>query len=249
MTTRDENNYYLKVKPELMGEFKKVKTYLTKVLRSYFDQPKAERLLKETQLEFETLLPQLPYIGGEANVFTASLVRAAWCLPLFRTLGKEGLPFREIGKIGYEQKEHDVESKSREKKRSVRKFYFSPGMRAFETERAEETQSGKYPGDFVSRYVEGDGETFDFGIDFLECGICKFFEPRNALKYVPFFCLGDYATYRAFGIGFKRTQTIVEGASFCDFRFRKDGETPRGWPPEQLKEKFWFSGYSRGHNF
>jgi len=240
MTTPDENNYYVNAKPDLMRDFGEVEEYLKGVLWQYFDQPKTECLLEETRFEFEQLLSQLPYIGGESNVFTAALVRAAWCMPLFQSLEREGLPYREIAKIGYEQKEHDVETKSPEKKRQVREFYFSPDMRAVETKRAEETQSGKYPGDFVSRFVEGDGEAFDFGIDFMECAICNFFKPRGARKYVLIFCLGDYAAYRAFGIGFKRTQTIANGALWCDFRFKKDWITQRGWPPEQLEEKFSF---------
>jgi hypothetical protein len=164
----------------------------------------------------------------------------AWCLPFFRSLEREGLSLREIAKITYEKMEHDVELKSAEKKRKVREFYFSPSMRTVEINRAEETKSGKYPGDWVSEYIEGDGKTFDFGIDFTECAICKFLEPHDALRYVPIFCLGDYATYRAFGIGFRRTQTIAHGASWCDFRFKKNWETPRGWPTEELAEKFSF---------
>jgi hypothetical protein len=111
-------------------------------------------------------------------------------------------------------------------------------MRAMEIRRAKETQSGRYPGDFVSRFVEGDGENFDFGIDFTECAIYRFFEPRGGRKYVPIFCLGDYASYRAFNVGFRRTQAIINGSSWCDFRFKKDWVTPRGWPPEELEERF-----------
>jgi hypothetical protein len=40
------------------------------------------------------------------------------------------------------------------------------------------------------------------------------------------------------GIGFKRTQTLAFGNSRCDFRFMKDYETSRGWPPEGLEEEF-----------
>lgn len=238
MTTHEEEHYYVSIKPTLMEEFEKTESYLKNVLKQYFDQSKIELLLKETRAGYEDLLPQLPYIGGEENVLTEGLIGAAWCVPLFRGLEREGLPLREMAKITYEKKENDVESKSLEKKRRIREFYFSPSMRDVEMKRARESQSGKYPGDWVEEYVEGDGENFDFGIDFTECALCKFFEPRDAMKYVPVFCLGDYATYRAFGIGFRRTQTIPNGAPFCDFRFKKDWETPRGWSPEELDEKF-----------
>ena len=241
MTDHNEKNYYMNLKPKLMKDFKNVEDYMKNVLVQYFDQSKIEQVLRETGSEFEILLPTLPYVGGEANVLTDSLIMCAWYLPFFRALEGEGLSLREIAKIAYEKMEHDVESKSVEKKRKVREFYFSPSMQTVEINRSKETKSGKYPGDWVSEYVEGDGKIFDFGIDFTECAVCKFLEPHDALRYVPIFCLGDYATYRAFGIGFKRTQTIANGASWCDFRFKKDWETPRGWPTEELEEKFSFS--------
>ena len=231
-------NYYLNAKPELMKDFGKIEEYLKGVLWNYFDQPKTDRLLEETRFAFEQMLPQLPYIGGEASVFTYTLIRAAWCMPLFALLEKEGLRYRDIARIGYEQKEHEVEAKSPEKRRRIREFHFSPAMKAVEIRRAKETQAGRYPGDFVSRFVPGDGEGFDFGIDFTQCAICRFFEPRGGLRYIPIFCLSDYAAYRAFGIGFRRTQTLVNGAPWCDFRFKRDWATPRGWPPEAIEEKF-----------
>ena len=240
MKVHSEKNYYLSVKPKIMEGVEEVEAYLKRVLRRYFDGATTTRLLRETRFGFEELLPQLPYIGGEANVLTASLIRSAWCLPLFRAMEREGLALREIAKIGYEQKEHDVESKSPEKKRHVKEFYFSPAMKKVEMQKAKESQSGKYPEDWVTRYVEGDGKAFDFGIDFTECALYNFFKPRDALKYLPIFCMGDYATYRAFGIGFKRTKTIANGEPFCDFRFKSDWTTPRGWPPEALEETFSF---------
>ncbi len=223
-----------------MENIEKDEKYYKRILHQYFPQSKIEQLLNEARVEFEKLLPQLPYIGGEANPLGGGFIAASWSLPFYRGLEKAGWSLYEIAKMSYEKMEHDIESKSSDKKRNVRKFYFSPQMRLVEIERAKVSKSGKYPADWVSEYVEGDGKDFDFGIDFIECAICKFLKPRDALKYVPIFCLGDYATYRAFGIGFKRTQKIISGAPFCDFRFKKDWETPRGWPPEQLEEEFLF---------
>ena len=240
MPANNEERYYLNIKPKIMTKIDKDEKYYKNVLLQYLSKSKIEQLLNETRIEFENSLPQLPYIGGDTNPLGDGFITASWCLPFFRSLEKEGLSLYEIAKISYEKMEYNVESKSADKKRNVRKFYFSPRMRLVEIQRAKETKSGKYPSDWVSEYVEGDGENFDFGIDFTECAICKLFKPHDALKYVPIFCLGDYASYRAFGIGFKRTQKIIFGAPMCDFRFKKDWITPRGWPPEQIEEKFSF---------
>jgi hypothetical protein len=134
MTTHEEEHYYVSIKPTLMEEFAKTESYLKNVLKQYFDQSKIELLLEETRFGFEDLLPQLPYIGGEENVLTEGLIAAAWYVPLFRGLEREELSLREMAKITYEKKEDDVESKSLEKKRRVREFYFSPAMRDVEME-------------------------------------------------------------------------------------------------------------------
>ena len=236
MSDQNSETYYLKTKPRLMNRIEKNREYYERILIQRMTESKMAQIFSKANSEFEHQLPGLPYIGNETNPLAAGFVFATWCLTFFRALEREGIPLREIAKMMYEKMELDVESKSPEKKRNIKEFYFSAGMREVEMNRTKESQSKKYPEDWVSEYVEGDGQTFDFGIDFTECAICKFFEARNALRYAPIFCLSDYATYRAFDIGFQRTQNIVLGASKCEFRFKKDWETPRGWPPEDLDE-------------
>jgi hypothetical protein len=236
MSAQNSDGYYMKMKSLLMSRIEKDRAHFEKLLIQHLPKPKTEQLLNEARTEFENLLPKLPYIGNETNVLAGGFISAAWCLGFFRSLEREGLTLHEIAKMMYEKMEHDAESKSPDKKRNLKEFYFSPAMRAAEVERSRESLSRKYPGDWVSEYVEGDGKNFDFGINFTECAIHKFFKQHDALRYTPIFCLSDYATYRAFGIGFKRTQNIVLGASTCEFRFKKDWETPRGWPPEDLEE-------------
>ena len=236
MPGQNSDAYYIKMKSLLMNRIEKERAYYEKVLIQHMTKPKIEQLFNEALSAFEDLLPKLPYIGNETNVLAAGFISAAWCLGFFLGLEKKGLTLREIAKMMYEKMELDAESKSLDKKRSLKEFYFSPKMREAELERTEISRSGKYPEDWVSEYVEGDGSNFDFGINFTECAIHKFFRHHEALRYTLIFCMSDYATYKAFSIGFKRTQNIVLGASRCEFRFKKDWETPRGWPPEDLEE-------------
>lgn len=99
--------------------------------------------------------------------------------------------------------------------------------------KCQDSQLRRYPEDWVCEFVEGDGKDFDLGMDMTECGIYKFYKMQGAEQYVPYLCLGDYPQFRAFGIGMKRTQTLGNGAPKCDFRFKKRGKTPKGWPPEK----------------
>jgi hypothetical protein len=102
--------------------------------------------------------------------------------------------------------------------------------------RADESKSKKYPGDWVSDFIEGDGEIFTFGVDYYDCGVYKFYKSQAAEHFMPLVCIADYARAQAYGYGLTRTQSIGNGADICDFRYLKGGDTPRAWPPDHLSE-------------
>jgi hypothetical protein len=87
---------------------------------------------------------------------------------------------------------------------------------------ALESQKRQYPGDWVCTVVGGDGEAYDWGIDQVECGICKFFADRDAEEFVPYMCALDFIASDYFGWGLVRTTTLAEGGERCDFRFKRD---------------------------
>jgi hypothetical protein len=236
MPSNTEKSYYEDMKPSLLATIAQEKVYYGDVLRPHLHPRRIERLLEGAQSEFIGLLDQLPFIGGRENVLTRMLIGAVRSWTVFSRLEVQGLALREIARIGYGKFAHDAESTPPEAKRRTREFYFSQEMKIAETMRAAESQSEKYEGDWKSEFVDGDGVAFDFGIDFTECALIKFLAPRDALRFMPIFCLSDYATYRDWGIGFRRTQSLVNGAPSCDFRFKKDWQTPCGWPPEDLDE-------------
>jgi hypothetical protein len=104
------------------------------------------------------------------------------------------------------------------------------------------SQKRKYPGDWVCTFVEGDSETFDYGLDITECGIYKFYHARGVDELTPYMCLSDYVVSNAFDRGLVRYKTLAEGAEVCDFRYKKGRETfvfplRDGWPPKFLNEK------------
>jgi hypothetical protein len=81
----------------------------------------------------------------------------------------------------------------------------------------------------------GDGQAFEWGVDYLECGIVKFLRSQGADKSAPHLCLTDYALFGALGIGLPRTQTLANGDGMCDFRFKWGGDMCSGWLPPWLE--------------
>jgi len=73
----------------------------------------------------------------------------------------------------------------------------------------------------VQEFIPGDGETFDVGFDYTECGIVKFLESQNASELTPYLCNADYSALEAIGLSLERTKTIATGCSRCNFRISK----------------------------
>jgi hypothetical protein len=74
-------------------------------------------------------------------------------------------------------------------------------------------------------YVEGDGQDFDYGIDYIECASCKFLHEQDAAELGPYVCAVDKVASEMLGWGLRRTMTLAEGGVRCDFRFKKGGKT------------------------
>ena len=230
MNAEKEKSYYVKKKKILMRTFDAALNIVKIILIDNFGEAKFNEISTTSRKDFEELLPHIPHVGGKDNPLTESLINAAILLPVLRTFEKEGLKFNEIGKLAYELFEA---------------FYkvipptddiFSDTYLDKEKEHAINSKLRKYPGDWVFDFVEGNGKTFTFGVDYSECGVYKFYKSQDAEHFMPLVCLADYARSRAYGYGLKCTQTIGNGAKICDFRYIKDGTSPRVWPPDNLQE-------------
>ncbi len=84
-----------------------------------------------------------------------------------------------------------------------------------------------FDGDWIARRVKPcEGDAFDFGVDYSRCAIVDLYRSRGAERFLPYLCANDYAVFEELGLCLDRTETIGNGASRCDFRFRREG-TPR----------------------
>ena len=238
MKTENNKNYYVEIKDKMIKDFDKMFQCTRQALEQHFNQSKIEQLYQASKEEFINLLPQVPYIGGLKNKLTMNLIGGAIVLAVIKPLEKEGLTIREIGKVIYTTFALYVQAMPIP--RCLRWLFNKLAFASFSLKKArkqaEESLFRKYSGDFVTEFVEGDGEDFDFGIDYIECAIHKLYQEQGAEKYLQYVCLGDYPMFQALGIGFSRTQTIGSGGHKCDARFKRGGKTANGWPPEELAE-------------
>ena len=234
MTTEIRDDYYTSQKERLLRDFGRAKRF-SKVLALHVDDQPTNAIIQETRQEFERLIPEIPYIGGKANNLTQDLIDCTMLLALYQVLKREGFRIEEIGKIVIEMEQKRVHSYPRFVLKLLGKVIHSPLGKNRLKKAADKSQEGRYPGGWVSVYIEGDGEEFDFGIDYLECGLCKFYHQQGADEFTPYLCQFDYVQQSAMRAGFFRSMTLAEGAERCDFRWKRGGETRAGWPPHWLE--------------
>ena len=110
------------------------------------------------------------------------------------------------------------------KSRLFRQFMYSRIMRRVAARREEKKKQVKM-GDFEIRYLAGDGSDFDIGVDYVRCGNLELVRELGAEEFAPYVCMSDIALSNALGWGLIRTQTLADGCSHCDFRFKRDAET------------------------
>jgi len=232
MNEREGKEYYLSRKSEILTQFDThAKAWRPFLVACYGDEF-AGAVLRDAREQYEALIPEIPYIGGDENPMTRHLVRSTTSLVLYKAMKALGKTAEEVGKVVYAAVVEVVSQLPPRTFKELSAEYIAKGK-----EQARKSQDRHYPEDWVWEFVEGDGMEFDYGYDFLECGTQKFYHAQDADEFLPFYCYLDFVTHRTTGWGFARSMTLAEGYEKCDFRWKKGGETRRGWPPPFLEEE------------
>ena len=232
MNEQEGKEYYLSRKSEILRQFDVHARGWRPFLAASYGDEFAEAVLKDAREQYEALIPEIPHIGGDENPMTRHLVRSTTSLVLYKVMKARGETAEEVGKVVYDAVVKFVSQLPPRPAKELSREYV-----AEEKREAQKSQERHYPGDWVWEFVEGDGVEFDYGYDFLECGTRKLYHAYDADEFLPFYCYLDFVTHRTIGWGFGRTMTLAEGHEKCDFRWKKGGETQKGWPPPFLKRR------------
>ena len=116
----------------------------------------------------------------------------------------------------------------------VEKIYFSNFARKRMQQSTAQSQEQPLSG-FVMEFVNGDGENFDYGVDYLECTMHKFVCEQGAAEFAPYVCLSDIPLGDTFGWAVIRSETLADGCQRCNFRFKRGGETRISSPTPEVQ--------------
>jgi len=229
------HGYYVDHKQKLLKDFDKTSKQIRRVLVARLGA-QADAMADEVRLEYERLIPDLPYIGG-GQPFTRFVITTAWCLAMYRVLKAHGRTLEEDGQLVYELTWKMTYDYPWFVRWFIGRICFSRVLLGNLKKRAAESHQRHYPGGYVYTFVEGDGKEFDWGVDFTECASCKFLSEHGAPELGPYLCIVDDVYSEAFDWGLTRTKTLADGYDKCDFRFKRGGRTNiqspisrAGWP-------------------
>lgn len=228
-------SYWRENSKQLMDDFDAILNPVRDEIVVLCGEQEASAIMAESRKAYEALLPQVPFIGGDDNSLTETLYMSAAALAFYRVMSSHGQTLEESGRILY---------------RAVEKLFTfndplasaqsrNPTGKAAQDEfrrMAKWSEQSLYPDDWKLTFVEGDGQDFDFGVDYTECGIVKFYKAQQASELAPYLCLGDFPLSEALDTGLIRTTTLAHGGPRCDFRFKTGRPIQREWTPDFLKE-------------
>lgn len=217
MTTE---NWYLKNKARIMREIRFAIPHYKKFIAQAYGTDMAKAVVAGTIQRFEALLPDIPYIGGDENILTENLYLSAAMLAMYQSLKARGKSVEETARLIY---------------LGTSKFYNSFPFRLLlrwqgrgllsqkridqRKKDADVSQQRRFPGDWVFEIIEGDQVSFQFGVDYTECGIVKYLSQQGAPELARYLCWLDYPMCVAMRVKLVRTETIAQGCERCNFRF------------------------------
>jgi hypothetical protein len=228
-------NYYLDNKKKIVKDVQQITPHMEKICDDRYGKQAAEIIIRQTLSGFDSLLTDLPYIGGDSNELTANLYQAAASLAFYQGMLTHEKTLEETGEILY----RSIEAWMAAIPMNALSGRVSASKNSLDDMKAgaEESQKRTYPEDWVYSFVEGDGKNFDYGIDYTECGICKYLKSKKAEELTPYLCLLDFPISQAMNTGLIRTTTLARGDRCCDFRYHMGAACRMEWQPDFLKKE------------
>lgn len=224
MTVAPETSYRRAAVQNALQEFDRTAQLLRSFLTERYGEH-ADSLVRDARARYPRILAQAPWVKGRgAPVMNAFLRITALELSAYQAVQARGGDASEAWEVCHRALRIRLERVPRWKRWLMHRLLFSKLVRQI-IKRREASEELVRAGDFETRSVVGDGAAFDIGVDYVRCGNLELARKVGAEAFAPYLCMSDIALSDAFGWGLIRTQTLADGCSHCDFRFKEGGKT------------------------
>lgn len=194
-------------------------------LTDRYGEQGAVALIRDAETRYADLLPMVLWVKGRRGAaMNAFLGITAQELSVYQAIEARGGSASEAWEVCHRALRLRLARTPKWKRWLMSRLLFSGLVRRV-IERRESRQEILRAGDFETRSLLGDGSEFDLGVDYVRCGNLELVRKVGAEAFAPYVCMSDIALSEALDWGLTRTQTLADGCSHCDFRFKQGGAT------------------------
>ncbi len=217
--------YYSSRKVNLLTDFDKTTALMRDSVVARYGEALANTLQREIRREYEMLIPEIPYIKGlRSRALNIFLLITAQELAAYKAMKGQGKPATDAWELCHQALRVRAGRVPRWKRWLSRRLMYSRLVRRIFARRERQWQTVRL-GDFEVQYLLGDGDEFDLGVNYLQCGNYRFVMKHGGEEFAPYICMSDIALSDAMAWGLIRTQTLADGCDHCDFRFKNGAAT------------------------
>ena len=183
-------------------------------------------IVTKTEVSYKIISADTSFAARSKNPIDKRLDFSAYFLALIKTLDEQGEKFETTRKICLEIVTEYVRPKNKLqqllKKLPVKLINTKPATYLLKVFNKRVSRNSN-PEGFIANIITDKKETLGlgYGVDILECGICKLFNKHNYQKYSSILCEVDHITSDLAGLKLVRNGTIALGAKKCDFRWER----------------------------
>ena len=197
-----------------VADFERTALLVRRFVVERYGEAGADAFHLDARETYEKILPVVRWVEGpRAPILNAFWRGTAQEIAVYKAVVARGGTAPEAWEICHEANRLRMEDLPKWKRWLLGRFMFS-GLVQRIVRRREKRNELVRAGDFELRYLTGDGS------ENLELA-----KELGAEAFAPYVCMSDVVLSDALGWGLTRTQTLADGCSHCDFRFKKNGAT------------------------
>ena len=201
------------------------KYFVAGVKKNFPEAPGA--IIDKVNAHYRIISADAAFAASSTNPIDKRLDFCAYFLAFIKTLDEQGESFEITRKICLEIVIEYLRPKNKFQQlikkvpaRLVNTWLAAYFLKKFN----KRVSTNSNPDGFIANIITDKKETvgLGYGVDILECGICKLFNKHNYQKYAPILCEVDAVTSGLAGLKLVRNSTIALGAKKCDFRWERN---------------------------
>ena len=184
----------------------------------------SDTIIVKADFHYKLISADTSFAAKSSNPIDKRLDFSTYFLALIKTLDEKGEKFETTRKICLEIVIEYVRPKNK-----LQQLLKKLPVKLINTKLSEyflnafnrKVSRNSNPEGFIANIITDKKETLGlgYGVDILECGICKLFSKHNYQKYSSILCEVDHITSDLAGLKLVRNGTIALGAKKCDFRW------------------------------